>query len=138
MFFDMLIRRCPLLEELYLDILESTTNLSHELALLETFRYKTLVSLRMGWQISLYLRNSACLPNLKVLNLTDFILVSKDSFQRIILIWLRLQVMSFTFLVLHLKSFCCIVIWEMNTLLLWSWQVSSGYPTKLTVNMRFS
>ncbi|XP_027063057.2 putative F-box/LRR-repeat protein At3g58880 [Coffea arabica] len=51
---DMLIRGCPLLEELYLDIVESPTYLSHELAVLEIFRYKTLVSLRLGWQISLF------------------------------------------------------------------------------------
>ncbi|XP_027174251.1 F-box/FBD/LRR-repeat protein At5g22700-like [Coffea eugenioides] len=81
---DMLIQGCPLLEELHLDIVESPTNLSHELAILGIFRYKTLVSLRLSWKISLYLCNSAILPNLKVLNLTDFSLVSKDSFQRLI------------------------------------------------------
>lgn len=81
---DMLIQGCPLVEELHLEIMESPTNLSHELAILGIFRHKTLVSLRLSCQISLFLCNSACLPNLKVLNLTDFRLVSKDSFQRLI------------------------------------------------------
>lgn len=85
----MLIEGCPLLEELYLYIIEYPTNLSDRLSMSGIFRSKTLVSLKLSWRVGLRLPNlvfpkSVCLPYLRVLNLEDFRLVCKNSLENLI------------------------------------------------------